>query len=133
MYVQENIHGIMERTDLMTGYEKRIYAGWKKSAADLLKDNKMVATALKNCLGTEVERILSSGEVVNIPVVYDLLIELLAYWKEHPEKIDLKVLSTVLGETKQELDLNGTIQATDIFKGVSAGAKPSDTDFGSSQ
>lgn len=123
----------MERVELMTGYEKRIYAGWKKSAADLLKDNKMVATALKNCLGVEVERELSSGETINLPIVYDLLIELLAYWREHPEKIDLKVLSTVLGETKQEIDVNGTLQPTDIFKGISVGAKPNDTNTGSPQ
>lgn len=90
----------------MTGYEKRIYNGWKKSAADLLKDNKMLSNALKTCLGAETERKLASGEVVNLPIVYDLLIELLAYWKEHPEKIDLKTLSTVLGETKQEVNLN---------------------------
>lgn len=123
----------MENTELMTGYEKRIYAGYKKSAADLLKDNKMVATALKNCLGTEVERKLASGEVVNLPLIYDLLIELLAYWKDHPEKIDLKVLSTVLGETKQEVDLSASLTATDIFKGVAVGAKPNDTNSGSTK
>ena len=113
----------IQKTDLMSGYEKRIYKGYGKSAADLLKDNKMVATALKNCLGTDVERQLASGEVVNLPIVYDLLIELLAFWKEHPDKIDLKVLSSVLGETKQEVDLSGQLTATDIFRGVTAGAK----------
>ena len=114
----------MEKTELMTGYEKRIYNGWKKSAADLLKDNKMVATALRNCLGVEVERKLVSGETVNLPLVYDLLIELLAFWKQNPDKIDLKVLSTVLGETKTEVDVNGQINATEVFRGVTAGAKP---------
>lgn len=111
----------MDKMSLLSGYEKRIYSGWKKSAADLLKDNKMVANALKNCLGSEVERHLESGEIVNLPVVYDLLIELLAYWKTHPEKIDLKVLSSVLGETKQEVVIE-TETATDIFKGVTVGA-----------
>lgn len=111
----------------MTGYEKRIYEGYKKTAADLLKDNKMVANALRTCLGVETARKLESGEVVNIPIVYDLLIELLAFWKEHPEKIDLKVLSTVLGETKTEIQVESET-ATDIFKGVVVGAKPNDTD-----
>lgn len=117
----------MEKTELMTGYEKRIYEGYKKTAADLLKDNKMVANALRTCLGVETARKLESGEVVNIPIVYDLLIELLAFWKEHPEKIDLKVLSTVLGETKTEIQVESET-ATDIFKGVVVGAKPNDTD-----
>lgn len=117
----------MDKTLLMTGYEKRLCSGLKQSAADLLKDNKMVANALKNCLGTETERQLESGEVVNIPLVYDLLIELLAYWKQHPERIDLKVLSQVLGETK-EVEPIDKQTATDIFKGVVSGAKPNDTD-----
>lgn len=107
----------------MTGYEQRVYAGWKKSAGDLLKDQKMVANALKNCLGVEIEKVLPSGEVINLPIVYDLIGDLIRYWKDHPEKIDLKVLSTVLGETKQEIAIESET-ATDIFKGVVAGAKP---------
>lgn len=99
----------------MTGYEKRLYSGLPKSAADLLKDNKMVANALKNCLGTDIEKELESGEVVNIPLVYDLLVSLLAYWKEHPEKIDLKTLSAVLGETKQEAEV--TVKGADELFG----------------
>ena len=99
----------------MTGYEKRLYSGLPKSAADLLKDNKMVANALKNCLGTDIEKELESGEVVNIPLVYDLLVSLLAYWKEHPEKIDLKTLSAVLGETRQEAEV--TVKGADELFG----------------
>ena len=97
---------MLDNKELMTGYETRVYEGWRKSAADLLKDQKMLSNALRVSLGVETVRKLETGEVVNIPIVYDLLIELLAYWKEHPEKIDLKTLSTVLGETKQETNVN---------------------------
>ena len=112
----------VKNTDLMTGYEKRIFSGWNKSASDLLKDNKMVATAVKDILGVEVERQLETGEAVNVPIVVDLVASLLAYWKDHPEKIDLKVLSTVLGETKQEVVVNSET-ATDVFGGIVAGTK----------
>ena len=107
---------------LMTGYEKRLYSGWRKSAADLLKDNKMIASVVKECLGVEVEKQLESGEVVNVPFAVDLVGTLFAYWKEHPEKIDLKVLSAVLGETKQEVAVE-TFSASEMFRGITAGAK----------
>ena len=106
----------------MTGYEKRLYRGWQKSAADLLKDNKMVATVVKECLGVEVEKQLESGEVVNVPFAVELVGTLFAYWKSHPEKIDLKVLSTVLGETKQEIAVE-SVSASEIFRGITSGSK----------
>lgn len=107
----------MEASDLMTGYEKRLVMGKRQSAADLLKEDKMVATAVRSVLGTEVERQLESGEVVNLPLVYDLLIDLFAYWKQNPGKIDLKVLSSVLGESKMEVT-GGAETAADIFGGI---------------
>ena len=106
---------MVDNKDLMTGYEHRVYEGWKKSAADLLKDQKMLANALRTALGVETVRKLESGEEVNIPIVYDLLIELLAYWKQHPEKIDLKTLSTVLGESKQEVSIEARKGADELF------------------
>ena len=106
---------MVDNKDLMTGYERRLVEGWKKTAADLLKDQKMLSNALKVALGVETVKKLESGEEVNIPIVYDLLIDLLAYWKEHPEKIDLKVLSTVLGETKQEVSIDAKKGADELF------------------
>lgn len=116
----------MDKTELMTGYEKRLYSGWEKTAADLLKDNHMVADTLKQCLGVEMTEVLESGEVKNVPYVVKLIGRLLAYWYEHPEKIDLKVLSTVLGETKQEINIE-TKTAAEMFRGVTAGAISDDS------
>jgi hypothetical protein len=105
--------------DFMTGYEARILKGKRKTSADLLKDEKMVATAVKDILGSEVTRVtnLETGEAVDLPLVYDLVIDLFKYWKENPSKIDLKVMSAVLGETKVEVAANdGT--AGDFFAGI---------------
>ena len=112
----------MDTTELMTGYEKRLLMGKRQSAADLLKEDKMVATAVRGVLGTEVARKLESGEEINLPLVYDLLIDLFAYWKQNPSKIDLKVLSSVLGESKMEIAA-GTETASDIFGGIAVKGK----------
>ena len=116
----------MESTELMTGYEKRVYNGWKKTAADELKDKKMLELTLKKVLAHEVatEITLETGEVVNLPILDVLVLKKLGYDLEHPEKIDLKVYSAVLGETKQELNLGTNETASELFKGVAAGAKP---------
>ena len=116
----------MESTELMTGYEKRVYNGWKKTAADELKDKKMLELTLKKVLAHEVatEITLETGEVVNLPILDVLVLKKLGYDLEHPEKIDLKVYSAVLGETKQELNLGTNESASELFKGVAAGAKP---------
>lgn len=106
----------MDKFDVMTGYEKRIFRDIIKSPADLLKDNKMISNALKQCLSAETEMYLSNGEVVNLPIAQDLVIELISYWKEHPDKIDLKVLSAVLGETK--IEVAASESASEVFKGV---------------
>lgn len=119
----------MEKTDLMTGYETRLYKGWQKTASDTLKDKKMCEATLRKQLGFSVETVLPTGEVINIPVIDLLILKKLGYDIEHPEKIDLKVYSTVLGETKQEVVVSEET-ASDIFKGVVAGAKPNDSNTG---
>ncbi len=92
----------MDNSDYMSGYEARIYKGYKKSAADMLRDDRMLQNTVKKCLGVEVEKILDDGSTANIPVAVELVALKLSYWKDHPEKIDLKELSTVLGENKVE-------------------------------
>jgi len=115
----------MDKTEFMTGYEKRIFKGWQKTAADLLKDKKMLEETLKSVLKHEVPaEVLETGEIVNLPVIDLLVLKKLGYDLEHPEKIDLKVYSAVLGETKQEVNVGGEVVASDIFRGVVAGAKP---------
>lgn len=109
----------------MTGYEKRICKGWHKTAADLLKDQKMLEFTLKRVLMHEVEvpETLETGEVVNMPIIDLLVIKKLGFDLEHPDKIDLKTYSAVLGELKQEVVQN--IEApSEFFRGVAAGAKP---------
>lgn len=96
----------MDNTDFMNGYEKRIYKGYRKTQADLLKDNKMLSNVVKECMGIEVEKTLDDGTMVNVPVAVELVALKLSYLKEHPEKIDLKELSSVLGEQKVEANLN---------------------------
>ena len=117
----------MDPIEIMTGYERRLAAGKRKSAADLLKDDKMVATAVKDLLGSDVERKLETGEIVEIPLVYDLLIDLFAYWKQNPSKIDVKVLSSVLGETKVEVSAS-TENASDIFGGIASAKREAPSD-----
>lgn len=103
----------------MTGYEARIFHGYQKTAADGLKDKKMLEVVLKKALGTPVEEELDTGEKVNVPLIDLLIIKKLGYDLKHPDKIDLKVYSQVLGETKQALELDGTL-ASDMFKGITA-------------
>lgn len=109
----------------MSGYEKRIFKGIDKTAADLIKDERMVASVLKKCLITEIEteEVLESGEAVNVPIIYELVGKKLAYWKENPDKIDLKELSTVLGELKNETNLN-LPKASSVFAGITIEDKP---------
>ena len=120
----------MDKTDLMTGYEKRVFKGWKKTAADNLKDGKMLELTLKKVLQHEIptDMNLETGEVVNLPIIEILVLTKLGYDLDNPEKIDLKAYSAVLGETKQELNLGNKETASDVFKGIFVkGKKPDDS------
>ena len=119
--------------ELMTGYETRVFKGWKKTVADELKDSKMFEYTLKKAMGHEIEYKLPSGEEINIPIRDAIILAKLGFDLSHPEKIDLKVYSAVLGETKQELGLSDET-ASMVFKGIQAkGAKPNGSDTGSLQ
>ena len=114
----------MDNAKFMTGYEQRIFKGWEKTAADKLKDQKMLEVTLKKVLAHETEvPNLETGEVVNLPLMDLLVLKRIGYDLDHPKDIDLKVYSAVLGETKQDLNVTGEV-ASDLFKGVVAGAKP---------
>ena len=113
-----------ENLEYMTGYEKRVFQGYRKTAADLLKDERMVAGVLKNCLATQIESHLESGELIEVPILVELVSLKLSYWKKNPDKIDLKELSTVLGELKNETNLN-LPQASAVFGGIAVDTKPS--------
>lgn len=115
----------------MTGYEKRIFKGWEKTAADLLKDKKMLESTLKRVLAHEIsEEVLETGEVVNLPVIELLVLKKLGYDLDHPKDIDLKVYSAVLGETKQELNIDTGDTVSSMFGGIAAGVKPNGASVG---
>ena len=117
----------------MTGYETRIFRGWQKTAADGLKDSKMLEATLKKFMGHEIEEKLETGEVINVPIKDLLIAKRIGYDLSHPEKIDLKLYSAVLGETKPGLEISEET-ASMVFKGIQAkGAKPNGSDTGSLQ
>jgi len=98
------------------GYETRVLKQLPKTQADRLQDNRMLASALKACLGAETEQILDDGTTINVSIAELLATKKIAYMIENPDKIDLKELSAVLGETKVEASVS-TIPS-DAFKGL---------------
>lgn len=94
-------------TDLMTGYEIRTIKGYKKTAADQLKDGKMFQQAIKNRLAVEEEvRCLDTGEVINVPAI-DLLVN--AKFEAdlaNPENIDLVKWRKAAGEEVNQVEAN---------------------------
>jgi len=96
----------MDSTRFMTAYEKRLYKGYEKSQADLLKDSKMLENTVRECLGMKVPYELDDGSSIDTPVATVLVAKKIKYMYEHPEKIDLKELSSVLNESKVEINAN---------------------------
>lgn len=96
----------MPREDFMTAYEKRLYKGVQKTQADLLKDTKLLENTVRNCLGITVPKELDDGSIVEVPIAAELVTKKVKYLMEHPEKIDLKELASVLNESKVEVNAN---------------------------
>lgn len=107
----------MDNTDLMTGYELRLYKGLAKSNGDKLKDNRMLSTSLKKHLGIVVEKQLPTGERICVNVMDELVQARIAYEMEHPEDIDIKKWAQVLGEYKETAEVV-TRTAGDLFDGI---------------
>lgn len=106
----------MKNKELMTGYELRVYENLPKSEADVLKDNRMLASTLRNVLGSTFENQLDSGESINCSVATMMVIKKLAFLIKNPDKIDLKEISSVLGESKVEASVSSL--PTDAFQGL---------------
>lgn len=107
----------MGRTDFMTAYEKRLYTGRQKSQADLIKDSKMLENTVKECLGVNIPIEMDDGSAVEVPVATILVSKKIKFLYEHPEKIDLKELSSVLNESKVEI--NTTVKgAKELFEDI---------------
>lgn len=108
----------LTNTDFMTPYEQRLYLKCSKTKGDKAKDGKILKNAVSRVLGIETEQTLDDGSIVNLSIAERLAIKKLAYLDEHPEKIDLRELSAVLGE--QKLEVETTISAGDMFKGIAS-------------
>lgn len=93
------------RLSTISGYEKRILSDVEKTKADEIKDTRILTNAVKKVLNLKIDEDLE-GEIVNVSIVEMLAAKKIAYYMEHPDKIDLKELSTVLGEQKTETNLN---------------------------
>lgn len=106
----------MKNKELMTGYELRVYENLPKSEADVLKDNRMLASTLRNVLGSTFENQLDSGESINCSVATMMIIKKLAFLIKNPDKIDLKEISSVLGESKVEASVSSL--PSDAFQGL---------------
>ena len=90
----------------MTGYEVRTYHGYKKTAADQMKDKRMFSDAIKNRLAMEEKVALPSGEVINVPAI-DLLVDAkLQDDLNNPERIDLVKWRKAAGEEVNQAEVN---------------------------
>lgn len=98
------------------GYEARVIRQLPKTQADRLKDSRMLASTLKSCLGASVEMELDDGTTINVTMAELLATKKIAYMLDNPEKIDLKELSSVLGEAKAEVGVSSI--PSDAFKGL---------------
>lgn len=101
-------------TDLMTGYEIREYRGYKKSAADELKDEQMFNKAVKKRLAMEEKVQLPTGELVNVSALDLLVDKKLQDDLNNPERIDLVKWRKAAGEdtTSAEVNVRG---ANELF------------------
>ena len=106
----------------MTGYEYRQYHGYRKSAADQLKDKQMFKAAVKNRLAMEEAVTLPSGEVVNVSAI-ELLVD--AKFNDdlnNPDRIDLVKWLKAAGEdvNQTEVTLRG---ADELFGDIKLATK----------
>ena len=92
-------------TDLMTGYETRVYRGYKKTAADQLKDKQMFSEAVKNRLAMEEQVTLPTGETINVSALELLVDAKLQADLDNPEGIDLVKWRKAAGEEVNQSEI----------------------------
>lgn len=91
---------------LMSPQERRIYNNLPQSKGDLIIKGRMLKETMKQILDLPFERELEDGSKVVASVGETLVIKKVLYDIEHPENINLKDYSTVLGENKVEINAN---------------------------
>lgn len=102
-------------TELMTGYEIRTYRGYKKTAADQLKDQQMFSAAVKQRLAmTEQVKSAETGEMINVTALELLVDAKFQADLDNPEGIDLVKWRKAAGEevVQSEVKVNG---ASELF------------------
>ena len=90
----------------MSNSDIRILKGMKPSKADKIKNEKIFTNTVRKYMGAEIEITLEDGSKEVMPIVDVMVAKKIAYDMEHPEKIDLKMYSSVLGEETKNLDVN---------------------------
>ena len=91
---------------VMSKSDMRIIRGMKPTKSDKLKEERMFTNTIKKYLGAEIEVELDDGSKEKMGVVDLVVAKRIAYDIEHPEKIDLKMYSSVMGEDTKNIDVN---------------------------
>ena len=91
---------------VMSKSDMRIIKGMKPSKSDVLKEEKLFTNTIKKYLGAEIEVELDDGSKQSMRIVDLIAAKKVAYDLEHPEKIDLKMYSSVMGEDTKNIDVN---------------------------
>jgi len=105
----------MNSNILLDGTSKRIISNKKQSQADLLKNSRMFQNKVKEYLSYEFETELDDGTKVDLPLVDLLVAKRIGYLIDNPKDIDMKEISTVLGENKVEQEI--TVRGADALFG----------------
>ena len=91
---------------MLSGKDMRIIKGMKPTKADKIKEEKMFTNTIKKYLGAEIEIESEDGSKDVMSIAEVMVAKKIAYDIEHPDKIDLKMYSQVLGEDTKTIDVN---------------------------
>lgn len=91
---------------VMSKSDMRIIRGMKPSKSDKIKNERMFTNTIKKYLGAEIEVELDDGSKETMGVVDLIVAKKIAYDLEHPDKINLKEYSSVMGEDTKNIDVN---------------------------
>lgn len=91
---------------VMSKSDMRIIRGMKPSKSDKIKNERMFTNTIKKYLGAEIEVELDDGSKETMGVVDLIVAKKIAYDLDHPDKINLKDYSSVMGEDTKNIDVN---------------------------
>ena len=96
--------------EFMDGKNFRIDKGYKQTVGDKKTDKRVFANYMRLAMTTESPVVIDkeTGETIYVPIGLQLIKEKIDYWRENPKDMDLKVISAVLGEGKQEVEATVT-------------------------